>query len=564
MPETPLPYDLVVIGAGPHGLIAAHTWLELYPESRVAILEGEEEVGGTWAKGRIYPGMMTQSPMGKIEFSCYPMPPPKTTFFCLMPGSHVSAYLEAFSQHKSWAGKNLRDRVKFNFNVDSVSWAQIDGSRIYTIRSSTGLGEVVTCRKLMVAAGLTNLPYLPTFKIEKGEEFIPPIIHCKYVAKNSEFLLSPAVQKVVVLGGAKSAFDTVQMLIHGGKDVTWIIRDDGAGPACMGDAKPPPIFGLKNTSELVSTRFVSKLSPSIFEPVDGWARFWHKNKIGIAISAFFFKMITLKWWKAAGYDRDERLLPLKPDRPAYYVHTVGITNSADTWETVAKARVLRKGIEKLSGKDVVLHGGEKIACDALVACTGWDAKVGFFSTEQSAELGLPVDLKEESVSDRKHWETLIAEADKEVLLRFPRLEEQPVFPKGKSRTSPAKLYRCMVPTNPEFNDGSILFLGHFITRDTMTLAEIQALWAVAYMNGKLPKKTEKETEADVALVIAWRRRRYLGDGHTYLFDGHEQYYSQLLRDIGINDVRKDGGWREIFSSYDVRDYRGLIEEYKAL
>ena len=45
MQDNSLPYELVVIGAGPHGLIAAHTWLELYPESRVAILEAEEEVG---------------------------------------------------------------------------------------------------------------------------------------------------------------------------------------------------------------------------------------------------------------------------------------------------------------------------------------------------------------------------------------------------------------------------------------------------------------------------------------------------------------------------------------
>jgi len=202
-----------------------------------------------------------------------------------MPGSHVSAYLEAFSQHKSWAGKTLRDRVKFNFNVDAVSWAEIDGARLYTIRSTTK--ENVTCRKLMVATGLTNIPYLPTFKIENGKEFLPPILHCKYLAKNADLLLSPAIQNVVVLGGAKFAFDTVQMLIHGGKDVTWIIRDDGAGPACMGDPKPPPIFGLKNSSELVSTRFVSKLSPSIFEPVDAWARFWHHSRIGIAISAFF-------------------------------------------------------------------------------------------------------------------------------------------------------------------------------------------------------------------------------------------------------------------------------------
>ena len=474
---------------------------------------------GTWGKGRIYPGIMTQSPVGKIEFSVYPMPAPETTYLDLMPGSHVSAYLEAFSQHKAWAGKTLRDRVKFGFNVESVSWAEVDGSRLYTIRNCRG--KSVSCRKLMIATGLTNIPRLPSFQMEKGHEFTPPIIHSKYLAQKSEFLLSEAVQKVVVLGGAKSAFDTVQMLIRGGKDVTWIIREDGAGPACMGDPTPPPIFGLKNSSELVSTRFISKLSPSIFEPVDGWARFWHQSRIGIAVSASFWRMITIKWWTAAGYDKDERLLPLKPNRPVYYVNTIGITNSADMWNTVAKAKVVRARIERLSGNSIMLSSGEKITCDALVACTGWDARCGVFSAEQSMELGLPVDLREESVSDRKYWESLIAEADKEVLLRFPRLEERPVFPGRTDPTSIAKLYRSMVPTNPEFSDGSIVFLGHIMARDTMTLAEIQALWAVAYLSGKLPSKTKQEMDEDVTLVIAWRRRRYLGDGNMYLFDGHE-------------------------------------------
>jgi dimethylaniline monooxygenase (N-oxide forming) len=472
---------------------------------------------GTWGKGRIYPGMMTQSPVGKIEFSSYPMPPPATTYLDLMSGSHVSAYLEAFSLHKVWAGKTLRDRVEFGFKVDSVSWTETDGSKLYTMRNSTG--SSVTCRKLMVATGLTNWPQLPNFRIEKGRDFISPIIHSKYLAENSKFLLSTAIQKVVVLGGAKSAFDTVQMLINGGKDVTWIIRNDGSGPACMGDPKPPPIFGFKNSSEVVSTCFISKMSPSIFEPVDVWAWFWHRSKIGIALSTLFWKLITIKWWTAAGYDKDRRLLPLKPSRPVYYVHTIGIANSSDLWETIAKAKIIRGTIETLSGKDVILSDGLKITCDALVACTGWDARSSMFTTEQSVELGLPIDLGEESVSDRKYWESLISEADNEVLLRFPRLAEHPVFPGSKERATAAKLYRSMVPTKNK--DNSIVFLGHFISRDTMTLAEIQALWAVSYMNGKLPEKTHNEMEEDVALVIAWRRRRYLRDGHTYLFDGHE-------------------------------------------
>jgi hypothetical protein len=32
----------------------------------------------------------------------------------------------------------------------------------------------------------------------------------------------------------------------------------------------------------------------------------------------------------------------------------------------------------------------------------------------------------------------------------------------------------------------------------------------------------------------------------------------------MNDERKSGGWKELFSPYDVHDYRGLIDEWKAL
>lgn len=38
-------YDLIVIGAGPFGLIAAHTWLELHPSVSVMILESGPDLG---------------------------------------------------------------------------------------------------------------------------------------------------------------------------------------------------------------------------------------------------------------------------------------------------------------------------------------------------------------------------------------------------------------------------------------------------------------------------------------------------------------------------------------
>lgn len=38
----------------------------------------------------------------------------------------------------------------------------------------------------------------------------------------------------------------------------------------------------------------------------------------------------------------------------------------------------------------------------------------------------------------------------------------------------------------------------------------------------------------------------------------------LLRDLGLNDMRKGGGWKELLVPYTSADYRGILEEWKAL
>jgi cation diffusion facilitator CzcD-associated flavoprotein CzcO len=52
--------DLVVIGAGWSGLVAAKTYLEVKPSSKVIVLDSESSVGGVWTKHRLYKGQIQQ------------------------------------------------------------------------------------------------------------------------------------------------------------------------------------------------------------------------------------------------------------------------------------------------------------------------------------------------------------------------------------------------------------------------------------------------------------------------------------------------------------------------
>lgn len=47
-----LDYDLIVLGAGQSGIVAARFYLDVHPECRLVIVERDGVVGGTWSKGK--------------------------------------------------------------------------------------------------------------------------------------------------------------------------------------------------------------------------------------------------------------------------------------------------------------------------------------------------------------------------------------------------------------------------------------------------------------------------------------------------------------------------------
>jgi dimethylaniline monooxygenase (N-oxide forming) len=182
----------------------------------------------------------------------------------------------------------------------------------------------------------------------------------------------------------------------------------------------------------------------------------------------------------------------------------------------AKAKIYREEIDRLEEGRVILSSGEMVECDAIVACTGWSACYPMFSTNQAQAMGLPLPLIDTCESDTAKWEALITQADEKVLQRFPRLSEIPSYPERKPTISSHCLYRGIIPTTS--TDHSIVFLGQYGTTQSFLIGEIQSLWAVAYLMDQLPLPGRNEMEEDVALILAWRRRRYLADGRTFLYD----------------------------------------------
>lgn len=78
-------------------------------------------------------------------------------------------------------------------------------------------GPSVTCDKLIWAVGGTSSPIAPKWP---RKNFTSPIIHSSQVGDNLGAI--GKIETAIVVGAAKSALDTVYMLLKADKKVNWV------------------------------------------------------------------------------------------------------------------------------------------------------------------------------------------------------------------------------------------------------------------------------------------------------------------------------------------------------
>lgn len=255
------------------------------------------------------------------------------------------------------------------------------------------------------------------------------------------------------------------------------------------------------------------------------------------------------------------------DIPSFFWQndSTGINQRPDFWATVAtKVRVYRGDLVRLTGKNIVLQTDEVEKVDYVVCATGWRPSCETFFAEGFAhDLGLSVPIGSAlKDSQSSYWKRKDAAAEREIDQRFPGLLHPPFHHTTQSTDlSPYRLYRHMIPPNVEEYPG-IVFLGHVAVGNNFRAAEVQALWAVAYLAGimKLPGRAQMETE--VARQLAWCRKRYLSKGRL----GHWLYYDlvpytdTLLEDVGLHSHRRKGWWGDLWRPCVAEDLRDLLDE----
>ncbi|KAK7993285.1 purine-cytosine permease fcy22 protein [Apiospora arundinis] len=476
-------YEVIIVGGGWCGIIAAKVYLQTQPGAKILIIDGASTIGGTWCKDRLYPHLVAEAHYGLFEYSDLEMSRDSrfVNDFGLISGeavhNYLSSYMDKFGLHKY---------LRLNTKVEKAS--RVGQHWHLTLADS---GERLVSEKLIVTTGLTSEPSIPDIP-ETG--FPGQVMHSKELGKleTIDKIGHESIRTVAVYGGSKSAFDAVNMLLRAGKRVEWIVRGGKGGPSIMTPLTilGRPSFGLNNS------RLLAMFSPNLF--AKGWSSRW----IHHTGPAWLTQRLVRAWWRLityllvseAQYEKSENGKLLAPtmglDSLMWSPATLGVMTHPNLWKDIhqgARVHVQQNTIEAFDEKGVLLGDGTHIDADMAILATGWKTlPTNFiFSDKDCLDAGLPSPQSFDSKT-RQKWESLRAESDSAVTQRLPLLKASPGWAQHTPRVEDDfHLYRSIAPASARDDDRSLAYIGFLRTTSAPVVYEAQALWACAYLQNKL-------------------------------------------------------------------------------
>ncbi|MFM8993595.1 MAG: flavin-containing monooxygenase [Actinomycetota bacterium] len=203
-------FDVVVVGAGISGIGAGVHLNDKSPDRSFVILEGREDIGGTWDLFK-YPGIRSDSDMHTLGYEFKPWKAEKS----IADGPSIMAYLrETVEEH------DLNRHMRFGERVVRAEWSTQNATwSVYTQRSDGSHGTF-ECNYLFMCAGYYSYKagYLPEFP--GREKFGGTIVHPQEWPEDLDY----SNKRVVVIGSGATAVTIVPAVAETAAHVTMLQR----------------------------------------------------------------------------------------------------------------------------------------------------------------------------------------------------------------------------------------------------------------------------------------------------------------------------------------------------
>ncbi|KAF7198350.1 FAD-dependent monooxygenase DEP4 [Pseudocercospora fuligena] len=585
--DTPDYIDLAIVGAGWHGITMAKTYHAVYPDASIVILDYARTLGGTWAEERIYPSLKTNNTWGSYEFSDFPMSREK--YGCQdaknIPGYVMHQYLSDAARHF-----DVERTVRLGRKVEGVRMKEDDG--VWEVRWKDAEGGeggegMTVARRLVLATGLTSEPFVPDYPGK--EKFKGLMIHSKQLTARASDLAQ--AKNVVIVGGNKSGWDVAYSVARSGGKAHMLMRPCGAGP----NYAWPRIYkflGKTTSIALLSlTRFWTLFDPWPFQKDgtigSGWLKtFLHKYWLGRCITALFWRYLHSRNIACNGFTKDHQVGLFAPWSSPYWMGgSLGTLNyDTDFFVEVKKGNIIpyHAELQSIDTDSVTSSPTQTISnIDAIIFCTGWKptSPISISPPELQSQLGLATGSYPESIETQKLSNTF----RQQILEYCPDLGHppRPHITSAQEPPTPLRLYRFLIPPSPSYRN-RFAVIGLNYSLQTTIVSQAQALWITAYFHDLIPSLEERsDPNTEDSSMVSLRSSAILhttyetlrrpksgsgfGEKHPDLVFDSLGYVDMLLYDLGLETKRKTGRgkwWREWFEAYDLRDYKGLVEEWK--
>ena len=336
--------DVIIVGAGISGIAAGYNLKKSCPNKSFSILEGRENIGGTWDLFK-YPGIRSDSDMHTLGFRFKPWIHDKS----IADGPSIMEYLhETINEYK------LNDNILLNHKVDSANWNSKKSQWELKINVNNDLKDM-TCNFFFLCGGYYSYtkPHMPYFKNQ--ENFKGQIVHPQFWDESLDY----KNKKIAVIGSGATAITIVPAIAEQAEHVVMIQRS--------------PTYVVSGPSEDVINKFLRRI---LSERITYFLIRW-KN---ILYQSFTFFM-------ARKYPErtKNRILDLAKNEigvenvnqhftPSYkpWDQRICLVPDSDLFNAInnKKASVVTDTINEFRQDGILLDSGKKIEADIIITATG--------------------------------------------------------------------------------------------------------------------------------------------------------------------------------------------------
>ena len=336
--------DVVVVGAGISGIAAGYNLKKSCPNKSFSILEGRENIGGTWDLFK-YPGIRSDSDMHTLGFRFKPWIHDKS----IADGPSIMEYL-----HETIEEYELKNDILLNHKVSSANWNS--EKSIWELKVNVnGKFEDMTCNFLFLCGGYYSYtkPHMPAFKNQ--ENFLGKIVHPQFWDESLDY----RNKKIVVIGSGATAVTIVPAIAELAEHVVMLQRS--------------PTYVVSGPSEDSINKFLRKILPTKFT----YFLIRWKN---ILYQSFTFYM-------ARKYPErtKNRILELAKNEigsnkvdnhftPSYkpWDQRICLVPDSDLFKSInnKKASIVTDTIKEFQSDGILLDSGKKVEADIIITATG--------------------------------------------------------------------------------------------------------------------------------------------------------------------------------------------------